>query len=65
MGDKSSRDRNGFSVEPPHEFDRQALEQIDRENDRKAAPLREKLEQARLEHVSARAAAEKVRGGTP
>lgn len=62
MGGKSSRDRNGFSVEPPHELDRQALEQIDRENDRKAAPLREKLEQARREHVSARAAAEEVRG---
>jgi hypothetical protein len=62
MRDKSSRDRNGYSVETPHELGRQAIEQIDQENERKAAPLREKLEQARREHEIARAAVQEVRG---
>lgn len=61
MRERPSRDRNGFSVEPPHELDGQALEQLDRENERQAAPLREKLEQARQGHEIAHAAAEEVR----
>lgn len=61
MGDTSSRDQDDFRVEPPHELDRHALEELDRENDRKAAPLREKLERTRREHEFAHAAAEEVR----
>jgi hypothetical protein len=61
MGDKSSRDRSVFSVEPPHEVDEQTLERIDEEKEREAAPLSENLERARREHESARAAAEEMR----
>lgn len=61
MTDKEPDNQKGFRVEPPHELDQQALEQLDREHEGKAAPLREKFEQAHRQHEIAQAAAEQVR----